>query len=111
MKLIAFFSALVLAAFIFFGCDAKTKEAGDKMAEATKELVKTAITEAADTAKAKAAEAADVAKDIEDKGISIIHALDIIYNSNIYQKLLDRKTGLYLYSPAYIYDYLKEEIK
>ena len=48
---------------------------------------------------------------IEDKGISIIHALDIIYNSNIYQKLLDRKTGLYLYSPAYIYDYLKEEIK
>lgn len=63
MKLIAFFSALVLVAFIFFGCDAKTKEAGDKMAEATKELVKTAITEAADTAKAKAAEAADVAKD------------------------------------------------
>ena len=37
MKLIAFFAALVLAAFIFFGCDAKTKEAGDKMAEATKE--------------------------------------------------------------------------
>ena len=61
MKLIAFFSALVLAAFIFFGCDAKTKEAGDKMAEATKELVKTAITEAADTAKAKAAEAAEAA--------------------------------------------------
>jgi hypothetical protein len=48
---------------------------------------------------------------IEDKEISIIHALDIIYNSNIYQKLLDRKTGLYLYSPAYIYDYLKEEIE
>jgi len=63
MKLIAFFAALVLAAAIFFGCDAKTKEAGDKMAEATKELVKTALTEAADTAKAKAAEAADVAKD------------------------------------------------
>ena len=48
---------------------------------------------------------------IEDKEIPIIHALDIIYNSNIYQKLLDRKTGLYLYSPAYIYDYLKEEIE
>ena len=62
MKLIAFFSALVLAAAIFFGCDAKTKEAGDKMAEATKELVKTAINEAADTAKAKAAEAAEKAK-------------------------------------------------
>lgn len=48
---------------------------------------------------------------MEDKGMTIINALDVIYNSNIYQKLLDRKTGLYLYSPAYIYDYLKEEIK
>ena len=32
------------------------------------------------------------------------------YNSKIYQKLQDRKTGLYLYSPAYIYNYLKEEV-
>ena len=47
---------------------------------------------------------------MEDKGMTIINALDVIYNSNIYQKLQDRKTELYLYSPAYIYDYLKEEV-
>jgi hypothetical protein len=47
---------------------------------------------------------------IEDDGVTIINALDMIYNSQIYQKLQDRKTGLYLYSPAYIYNYLKEEI-
>jgi hypothetical protein len=47
---------------------------------------------------------------IEDNGVTIINALDMIYNSQIYQKLQDRKTGLYLYSPAYIYNYLKEEI-
>ena len=47
---------------------------------------------------------------VEDDGMTIIRALDIIYNSNIYQKLQDRKTGLYLYSAAYIYDCLKEEL-
>ena len=47
---------------------------------------------------------------IEDNGVTIINALDMIYNSQIYQKLKDRKTGLYLYSPAYIYNYLKEEV-
>ena len=47
---------------------------------------------------------------MEDKGMTIINALDVIYNSNIYQKLQDRKTELYLYSPAYIYNYLKEEV-
>ena len=47
---------------------------------------------------------------MEDKGMTIINALDVIYNSKIYQKLQDRKTELYLYSPAYIYDYLKEEL-
>lgn len=47
---------------------------------------------------------------IEDNGVTIINALDMRYNSQIYQKLQDRKTGLYLYSPAYIYNYLKEEV-
>ena len=47
---------------------------------------------------------------IEDNGVTIINALDMIYNSQIYQKLQDRKTGFYLYSSAYIYNYLKEEV-
>lgn len=46
----------------------------------------------------------------EDYGYSIIDAFDKVYNSDIYQKLLNTKTGLYLESPGYIYSYLKEEI-
>ncbi len=40
---------------------------------------------------------------IEDEGLSIIEAFDKIYNSPIYPKLTDTKTGLYIQSPAYIY--------
>ncbi len=40
---------------------------------------------------------------IEDEGLSIIEAFDKIYNSPIYSKLTDTKTGLYIQSPAYIY--------
>ncbi|MCR4773207.1 MAG: hypothetical protein K5854_02465 [Prevotella sp.] len=47
----------------------------------------------------------------QDYGYSIIDAFGCIYNSEIYQKLTDTNTGLYLQSPDYIYDYLKEEIK
>jgi hypothetical protein len=48
---------------------------------------------------------------IEDYGISMIDAFDKVYNSQIYAKLCDTKTGLYIQSPAYIYEYLKEELK
>ena len=47
----------------------------------------------------------------EDYGYSTIDAFDIIYNSEIYQKLLNTKTGLYLESPGYIYSYLQDELK
>lgn len=47
----------------------------------------------------------------EDYGLSVIEALDKIYNSKIYDKLLNSQTGLYLQSPDYIYDYLKAEIE
>ena len=33
------------------------------------------------------------------------------YNSELYKKLCDPKTGLYFQSPLYVYDYLKTEIK
>lgn len=45
-----------------------------------------------------------------DHHLSVVEALDKIYNSQIYQKLLNTKTGLYLRSPGYIYSYLTEEI-
>ena len=42
--------------------------------------------------------------------LSLIDAFEKVYTSQIYEKLTNTKTGLYLQSPAYIYDYLKEEI-
>lgn len=46
-----------------------------------------------------------------DYGLTIIDAFDKIYNSNVYQKLLNPNTGLYLESPGYIYSYLQDELK
>lgn len=46
----------------------------------------------------------------QDRHLSIIEALDKIYNSRIYQKLINTRTGLYLQSPAYIYSYLTDEL-
>lgn len=45
-----------------------------------------------------------------DKGLSLSEAFEKVYNSAIYGKLINTNTGLYLQSPDYIYDYLKEEI-
>lgn len=47
---------------------------------------------------------------MEDYGMSMIDAFGKVYNSQIYEKLIDEKTGLYIQSPAYQYDYLKEEL-
>ena len=46
----------------------------------------------------------------EDYGMKILDAFNIVYNSNIYKKLIDTETGLYIQRPLYIYEYLKEEI-
>lgn len=46
----------------------------------------------------------------EDYGLSILEAFDIVYSSQIYEKLINTDTGLYLESAEYIYQYLKEEI-
>lgn len=46
----------------------------------------------------------------EEQGVSLLEAFDKVYNSRIYEKLVDVKTGLYLQSPDYIYDYLREEL-
>ena len=46
----------------------------------------------------------------DDYHLSTVDAFDKIYNSTIYQKLLNTQTGLYLESPAYIYSYLKDEL-
>lgn len=46
----------------------------------------------------------------QNYGISITQSFDTVYNSNVYSKLANTRTGLYLQSPEYIYDYLIDEI-
>lgn len=46
----------------------------------------------------------------EDYNLSLIDAFGIVYNSDLYNKLVDLKNGLYIQSPLYQYEYLKDEI-
>lgn len=46
----------------------------------------------------------------EDYKLSLIDAFGIVYNSDLYKKLVDLKNGLYIQSPLYQYEYLKDEI-
>ncbi len=46
-----------------------------------------------------------------DLGVSIKEAMRRFYMSEIFEKLQDTKTGLYLESPAYTYELYKNEAK
>ena len=48
---------------------------------------------------------------VEDLQISIPEALNILYNSETYEKLQDERTGLYFQSPVYVYDFFQKELK
>lgn len=52
-----------------------------------------------------------VLKLMEEQGMSITDALDTVYNSDTYEKILDLGTGLYSQSTAYVFDILKRELK
>lgn len=43
--------------------------------------------------------------------LSMEQALNIVFNSDTYQKVLNKKTHLYYQSPRYVYSFLEEEIK
>jgi hypothetical protein len=47
---------------------------------------------------------------MEEYHSTIEIAMDKIYNSNTYTKLIDLRTGLYLQSPLYVYDIFKDEL-
>lgn len=47
---------------------------------------------------------------IDERHLSMKDALDIVYNSETYTKILDTRTGLYSQSTAYVYDYLDSEL-
>ena len=45
-----------------------------------------------------------------DRKIKYDEAMNLFYNSQIFEKLQDTDTGLYLESSSYIYDLLKDEM-
>lgn len=47
---------------------------------------------------------------IKDKNVDITSALKTVYQSKVYQLILDIDGDLYSQSPSYIYDLLKSEI-
>ncbi len=51
-----------------------------------------------------------VIKVMEDFGYSIPEAMDAVYNSQLYEKILDVETGLYYQSAGYNYEFLRREL-
>lgn len=47
---------------------------------------------------------------MNDYCLSVVEALQLVYNSQLYEKVLDLETGLYYQSAAYNYGLLKHEI-
>ncbi|MBQ7946346.1 MAG: hypothetical protein IJ280_06500 [Bacteroidales bacterium] len=47
---------------------------------------------------------------IIDNHISVAEALKLLYQSKVYQQLIDEDTELYIQSPSYVYELLKQEI-
>lgn len=47
---------------------------------------------------------------MSERGISIREALDTLYNSETYTKILNLETGLFSQSTAYVYSILETEI-
>ena len=47
---------------------------------------------------------------MDEQGMTMKQALDTIYNSDTYSKVLDLRTGLYSQSTVYVYSYLMNEI-
>ena len=57
----------------------------------------------------------DIVKDIisrlmEEYNMSMQDAFDKVYNSHLFEKLGDPKTGLYFQSSGYVYSYLLDEL-
>ena len=48
---------------------------------------------------------------MEDYGLELQAAFRQLYNSETYEKLQDERTGLYLQSSGYVYDFLQNEIR
>ena len=47
---------------------------------------------------------------VEERGMAITEAFEILYNSDTYQKMLNPASGLYFQSPRYVLSYLDKEL-
>lgn len=48
---------------------------------------------------------------IDDEGVDLSTAITQFLNSETFAKLSDENTGLYIESPAYVYEIFKDEMK
>ena len=48
---------------------------------------------------------------MKDRDMEVDEAMNLFYNSIVFEKLHDEETGLYLEGPLYVYDLLKNEIR
>ncbi len=46
----------------------------------------------------------------DNKASTMTDALDIVINSETYQRIINDKTALYFQSPRYVYDFLRTEL-
>jgi hypothetical protein len=47
----------------------------------------------------------------KEEGADILEAMSGFYNSEVFEKLQDPETGLYLAASAYVYDLFKSELE
>ena len=47
---------------------------------------------------------------IADKSLELEDAMNLLYNSDLFDKLNDEESGLYLEGAAYVYELLKDEL-
>ena len=52
-----------------------------------------------------------VLKLMEEQKMSMSAALDSVYNSDTYEKILELETGLFFQSTAYVYSILQRELR
>lgn len=52
-----------------------------------------------------------VTRIVEERGLSMTEALDVVCMSKTFRSLSDVSTGLYFQSPAYVYDELMTEVQ
>ena len=47
---------------------------------------------------------------VEDQHLEFDEAMKLLYNFQIFEKIMDPETGLYFESPAYVYGLLQDEM-